>query len=989
MILDEELKPISPQEAKDKAFFGPVYHGSTTDKLDKINTQGFKITVGHERSGDVSHGYEAGAYGSFSIPAPIHHLGFGVYFTTSKTIAKKFGYGNTKIGPYFLDMPRMTTINWGSPNTMMKWWIENGYDYKKTPETTYGSGKTDLYAIRQERMRATIHLTETLKSKYDGVWYKGKGLYRLLDGDQVVVFDPNNVYKLDKTLVKPGEIGSKVVAKVGIDPYGHGEIKVPIGTRGVIIDKKKPTEYQKWAEGSEFLYAVKFEIGGVLYDLIDKWIEPYQRAKLKESIIQRRSFWKDYENLVKETKTDKIHENYLPISKEEEYRVIDYIIREWKNSVGSSFGKHFKKIKHIKGKTLGPGIPFDVIDYVYDFGNEIRYFCIRKTSQGVGFYEKDDAGYQLSKFKMVIPSKPPEPTTELKEDIEKEYSPITKFEEQEALQRVILNLKTRGVNVKDFRKISERNKLITYYPKECQIHDEREYEFIRNDENKIFVIIRKIRDKFSYITFSSYQRLEYDRIPRVFTFTPVYGQSADLEENNQKRGNEYKKENWREGDEDHAQALQQTGYWGRQGAGAIILAKDTGRILLPLRSRLVEQPNTWGVWGGAIDEEEDPASAVRRELSEEVGYNLQIDELIPMYVFEDPRVGFKYSNFLAVVPTEFKPKLNWETQNFMWIEFGKWLAPLHFGLKSLLQHSGKQILQEVQKYKKDQPKPKNPKEDKEKYNAAMEVIRRVWSDMYRGGDYKNRFDYGNSFVHWMLNSEDIHNNLLTKYGKQFYPDAVEPHYAFSDYIEKILELLEQKYYTRITRKVDKNDPLYYLKQTVKGNTWNKSKQNLKKLISGTYVLEQMPDDIAEGIFNRLYKSAMGETFYDASKMKFTTRLDKMAIGSDSSTKAFIQHYTPKGLDRFPDKVKVWRGLHTPTSKIRPGDFVTFDNAYARAYVSGGKHGAVVSDILPTKDLLVFKPDIDHSELIYWPEGHQIKHYTGHIPTFKEFYLQYK
>ena len=56
-----------------------------------------------------------------------------------------------------------------------------------------------------------------------------------------------------------------------------------------------------------------------------------------------------------------------------------------------------------------------------------------------------------------------------------------------------------------------------------------------------------------------------------------------------------------ENDSEHRAELNRTGFWGKQGAGCIILAKDTGRICLPHRSQYVEQPGTWGTWGGAID----------------------------------------------------------------------------------------------------------------------------------------------------------------------------------------------------------------------------------------------------------------------------------------------------------------------------------------------------------------------------------------------------
>lgn len=145
---------------------------------------------------------------------------------------------------------------------------------------------------------------------------------------------------------------------------------------------------------------------------------------------------------------------------------------------------------------------------------------------------------------------------------------------------------------------------------------------------------------------------------------------------------------WLENDQEHAQALAQTGFWGRKGAGAIIVARDTGRILLPHRSQSVEQPNTWGVWGGAIDSQEDPESAARREVQEEAGAP-DIKEMIPLHVFR--KGDFAYHNFLAIVSHEFKPKLNWETQGYRWINYGDWPQPMHFGLESLVKNSGREI----------------------------------------------------------------------------------------------------------------------------------------------------------------------------------------------------------------------------------------------------------------------------------------------------------
>jgi 8-oxo-dGTP pyrophosphatase MutT (NUDIX family) len=135
--------------------------------------------------------------------------------------------------------------------------------------------------------------------------------------------------------------------------------------------------------------------------------------------------------------------------------------------------------------------------------------------------------------------------------------------------------------------------------------------------------------------------------------------------------------------EEHKRALQETGFWGRAAAGCLFLANKTGRILIPHRSEHCQQPNTWGTWGGAVDAGETPIDAVRREVSEEAGYHEPVD-LTPLFVFRHES-GFEYHNFLAVVPQEFTPNINWETQAFDWFDFGDWPEPSHFGLTALLE----------------------------------------------------------------------------------------------------------------------------------------------------------------------------------------------------------------------------------------------------------------------------------------------------------------
>src|ERR1039457_72088 len=149
----------------------------------------------------------------------------------------------------------------------------------------------------------------------------------------------------------------------------------------------------------------------------------------------------------------------------------------------------------------------------------------------------------------------------------------------------------------------------------------------------------------------------------------------------------YKSEDLEKGldDKEHEQALKETGMWGRKRAGCVVKSAKTGRVLLPLRSKHVQEPRTWGTWGGAIDSQEDEAGAAERELREESGYKGPV-KMTPMSTFQNG--SFKYHNFLAEVGDEFTPKLDWENETSRWFhphEIPK-IKNLHFGVSNLLKH---------------------------------------------------------------------------------------------------------------------------------------------------------------------------------------------------------------------------------------------------------------------------------------------------------------
>lgn len=137
-------------------------------------------------------------------------------------------------------------------------------------------------------------------------------------------------------------------------------------------------------------------------------------------------------------------------------------------------------------------------------------------------------------------------------------------------------------------------------------------------------------------------------------------------------------------------------FWGNVAAGCLPICTSTKRILLNYRSIYVNEPHTYGLFGGKIDDDENPEEAARREMFEETRYTGKL-ELIPAYIFHNDNKTFEYHNFIGIVDHEFRPKLNWESEGFIWITLDQLtsLDKKHPGLELLLQD--KQSIEEIKK----------------------------------------------------------------------------------------------------------------------------------------------------------------------------------------------------------------------------------------------------------------------------------------------------
>lgn len=126
-----------------------------------------------------------------------------------------------------------------------------------------------------------------------------------------------------------------------------------------------------------------------------------------------------------------------------------------------------------------------------------------------------------------------------------------------------------------------------------------------------------------------------------------------------------------------------------RAAGALIISKSSGNILIAKRSSEVEHPNKMGIFGGRFDDFETPEEALEREIFEETGYPI-FGQYKPLCIFHSPDDDFAYHTQIAFSPDDFEVNLNWEHTESMWISLEDLktipVDKLHHGIASLLEN---------------------------------------------------------------------------------------------------------------------------------------------------------------------------------------------------------------------------------------------------------------------------------------------------------------
>ena len=120
-----------------------------------------------------------------------------------------------------------------------------------------------------------------------------------------------------------------------------------------------------------------------------------------------------------------------------------------------------------------------------------------------------------------------------------------------------------------------------------------------------------------------------------------------------------------------------------KAAGCLIYSVSTKRFCFQLRKNKKTHTNSWGTWGGQLEEKEKPMDGLLREIQEELSRDIQISKIIHLNTYRNK--DFSYTNYIMLVRNEFIPNLNNESDGYSWVNIHSIPNGLHNGCKRLFE----------------------------------------------------------------------------------------------------------------------------------------------------------------------------------------------------------------------------------------------------------------------------------------------------------------
>jgi len=123
-----------------------------------------------------------------------------------------------------------------------------------------------------------------------------------------------------------------------------------------------------------------------------------------------------------------------------------------------------------------------------------------------------------------------------------------------------------------------------------------------------------------------------------------------------------------------------------KAAGFLFFCPEDNSIFLMKRSEKVSEPGVWSIPGGGVEKGETFLDAAKREVEEEAGSIPEFLHIINNTLFQ--LNDFQYKTFVAEMSKEqkdsWKPKLNFEHDEYKWFDLNDLPNKLHHGVKFTL-----------------------------------------------------------------------------------------------------------------------------------------------------------------------------------------------------------------------------------------------------------------------------------------------------------------